>query len=383
VEAAAQAPPQSSRLVSLDVFRGATVAAMILVDNAGDWEKTYAPLLHATWHGWTPTDLVFPFFLFIVGVSITLSLGGTRQAAPRGELVRAICRRSAVLFLLGLAVNWFPYYTVVWSRARIPGVLQRIAIVYLVAALAYLWLRPRGRALLAAALLTGYGLILALAPSPGGSAGDLSPAGNVAFAFDHWVLGAHVWRYSPGPGDPEGILSTLGAIASCLAGIAAGDWLRAAGTRAARLRGLLGWGAATLVAGLLLDRLQPINKNLWTPAYVLFTTGAALLFLALLHAFIDERAAPPKWTRPFTIFGRNAILAFVGIAILARLLAVIKLADANSATGKVSLQKWLYGSFFVPHLPDYVASLAWALAQVALWFLILAWLDRRRIYWKI
>lgn len=376
-------PAQSARLVSLDVFRGATVAAMILVDNAGDWEKTYSPLLHARWHGWTPTDLVFPFFLFIVGVSITLSLGRAQTATPRGELVRSICRRSAVLFLLGLAVNWFPYYTVVWSRARIPGVLQRIAIVYLVAALAYLWLRPRGRALLAAALLLGYGSILALVPSPGGTAGDLSPAGNAAFAFDRFVLGAHVWRYSPGPGDPEGILSTLGAIVSCLAGIAAGDWLRAASTRAERLRGLLVWGASALAAGLLLDRLQPINKNLWTPAYVLFTTGAALLFLAVLHALIDGRPEPPRWTRPFTIFGRNAILAFVGIAVLARLLSVIKLADATAPTGQISLQKWLYGSFFVPSLPDYVASLAWALLQVGLWFVVLAWLDRRRIYWKI
>jgi predicted acyltransferase len=371
-----------ARLTSLDVFRGATVAAMILVDNAGDWEKTYAPLLHAKWHGWTPTDLVFPFFLFIVGVSITLSLGRRRDSTPRRELERGIWRRSALLFLVGLAVNWFPYYTVVWSRARIPGVLQRIAVVYLVSALAYLRLGPRARAVLAATLLVGYGLVLRFVPAPGALAGDLSPEHNVAFAVDRFILGAHVWRYSPGPGDPEGILSTLGAIVSCLAGLAAGDWLRGARTRAEGLRGLLAWGAATVAAGLLLDRWQPINKNLWTPAYVLFTTGAALLCLSALR-LVDERPRAPRWTRPFTVFGVNAILAFVGIAILARLLAVIKLAEPAAASGTISLQKWLYGRVFTPYLPDYVASLAWALANVALWLAVLAWLDRRRIYLKI
>ena len=371
-------PARPARLASLDVFRGATVAAMIVVDNAGDWAKTYAPLLHAEWHGWTPTDLVFPFFLFIVGVSITLSLG-----ARGGGSARAVWRRAALLFLLGLAVNWFPYSTIDWSRARIPGVLQRIAIVYLVSALAYRRLGPRTRAALAAALLVGYALALRFVAAPGAVAGDLSPEHNVAFAVDRLVLGAHVWRYSPGPGDPEGLLSTLGAIVTCLAGLAAGDWLRSPRPRAQRLRGLFVSGCVAMAGGLLLDRLQPINKNLWTPAYVLFTSGAALLLLALLHVLLDERPSPPRWVRPFAIFGRNAILVFVGIGILGRLLAVIKLADPAAPNGAISLQKWLYGSFFAPHLPDYVASLAWASTHLLLWLAVCAWLDRRRIYLKV
>jgi predicted acyltransferase len=379
----APAGPRPARLLSLDVFRGATIALMILVNDAGDWGKTYAPLLHAEWHGWTPTDLVFPFFLFIVGVSIAVSLGARRDAAPRGALERKVWRRAAILFLLGLALIWFPYYTVTWSRARIPGVLQRIAVVYLVTALAYLRLGARARAILATALLLAYGAVLAWVPSPGGVAGDLSPQGNVAFALDHRVLGAHIWRYSPGPGDPEGILSTLGAIVSGLAGLFVGDALRGERDRRTLLRDFLGAGLVLALAGWLLGWLQPINKNLWTPAYVLFTTGAALLVFAPLHAALDTRPRPPAWTRPFAIFGLNSILAYVGSGVLARILGVVKLPDVSAPAGTITLQKWIYARAFVPYLPDYVASLAWALAHVLVWLAVLAWLDRRRIYLKV
>lgn len=378
--AATTRPP---RLASLDIFRGASIAAMILVNNPGDGSKTYAPLEHAPWHGWTPTDLIFPFFLFIVGVAIALVLGSRSGETGQGALVRKIWRRAALIFLLGLALGWFPYYTVNWERARIPGVLQRIAVVYLVTALAYLRLGARARAILCAALLAGYGAILAFVPAPGGGAGDLSPEGNVAFALDHRVLGAHTWRYAPGPGDPEGILSTLGAIVSGLAGLFVGDALRGGGSRSERVRGMLAWGLAAAAAGWLIGRVQPINKNLWTPAYVLFTTGAALLLYAPLHALVDGRAPAPRWIRPFEVFGRNSILAFVGSGVLARLLGLVKVGDPSAANGTISLQKWLYRTFFAAHLPPYVASLAWALANVLLWLAILAWLDRKRIYLKV
>ena len=377
--ASSAAPP---RLRSLDVFRGATIALMILVNNAGDWGKSYAPLLHAKWHGWTPTDLVFPFFLFIVGAAIPFALGGRLESsgADLAALHRKIVKRAALLFLLGLALIWFPYYTVAWERFRIPGVLQRIAVVYLVTALAYLHLRARGRAVLAVALLAGYWAAMKLVPVPGFGAGDLSPEGNLAFWLDHQILGPHVWRYSPGPGDPEGILSTLPAIASSLAGLFVGDLMRSAAEARAKLVRLLAWGPALTAAGLALDPLFPINKNLWTPTYVIFTTGAALLCLAATYWILDLRGIT-AWSRPFAIFGTNAIAAYVGSGVLAKILLTIKWSDG--AGGTTSLQKWLYANLYAAHLPDYVASLAWALTHVAIWLLVLIWMDRRRIYLKV
>lgn len=375
-------PQAPGRLRSLDVFRGATIALMILVNNAGDWGKTFAPLLHAEWHGWTPTDLVFPFFLFIVGVAIPFALGRhlERLGGDLRALHRKIFRRSAILFGLGIFLIWYPFYTVHWERARIPGVLQRIAIVYLVAALAYLHLRPRSRFVLSLALLAGYWAVMKLVPVPGFGAGDLSPQGNVAFWFDHLVLGAHHWLYSPGPGDPEGILSTLPAVVSALAGIFAGEWLRSKRSDRDRLVGLFVAGVATGAAGLLLAPAFPINKNLWSPTYVLFTTGAALLVLALCHWVIDLRRWE-AWAAPFRIFGTNAILAYVGSGVMARTLGVIKVHDA--AGESISLQKWLYTTLYPPHLPEYWASFAWALTYVTIWLAVLALLDRKKIYLKV
>lgn len=376
------APRSSDRLRSLDVFRGATIALMILVNNAGDWGKTFAPLLHAEWNGWTPTDLVFPFFLFIVGVAVPFAFARALDGGPeaRTALRRKILKRSALLFGLGLFLIWYPFYTVHWERFRIPGVLQRIAIVYLVAALAYLRLGPRGRLVLSTLLLGGYWAAMRLVPVPGYGAGDLSPEGNLAFHVDHLVLGAHHWLYSPGPGDPEGILSTLPAIVSALAGIFAGEWLRARKSDGERLLGLAAAGVATGAAGLLLAPLFPINKNLWSPTYVLFTTGFALLVLAFCHWTIDLRGWE-RWAEPFRIFGSNAILAYVGSGLMARTLGVIKVHDAAGET--ISLQKWLYTTLYQAHLPEYWASFAWALSYVLIWLGVLIVLDRKRIYLKI
>ena len=342
---------------------------MILVNNPGDWAKTYAPLLHAEWHGWTPTDLVFPFFLFIVGVAIPLSLA---DREPSRELHFKILRRGVILFGLGLLLAWAPFYTVAWERARIPGVLQRIAVVYFFAALAFLHLRARSRAILSVALLAGYWVAMKLG-------GDLSPQGNLAFWLDHQILGAHTWRYAPGPGDPEGILSTVPAVVSALAGIFAGEWLRSSRTGTKKLQGLFLGGVLATAAGLLLHPFFPINKNLWSPSYVVFTTGAALLTLGLCYALIDLMKLPGA--KPFEVFGKNSILAFVGSGLLVKALLLIKLDDGSGAP--VSLQKLLYSSLYAPHLPDYVASLAWACSHLLLWLAVVWWLDRRRIYLKI
>lgn len=376
-----------TRLRSLDVFRGATIALMILVNNPGDWSKTWWPLLHAEWHGCTPTDLVFPFFLFIVGVAIPFALGprlvenGPPPAGLRGKIVK----RAAILFALGLFGTFFPFYTVVLERVRIPGVLQRIAVVYLCAAFAYLYLKPKARAGLAALLLAVYWAVMKLAPVPDFGAGDLSPQGNFAFWLDHQLLGAHTWRYSPGPGDPEGILSTLPAIVSALFGIFCGDLLRTALPEGGKLRRMLGWGAAGAAAGVLLAPLFPLNKNLWSPTYVLFTTGLALFCLAATFWLVDVRAPglgkPAGWARPFEIFGRNSILAFVGSGILAKTMLVVFRWEEEGK--KVTLQGWLYQHSFAAVLPDYAASFAWAGSQVLLWLAVLAWCDRRGLHLKV
>ena len=345
---------------------------MILVNNAGDWNKTYAPLLHAAWHGWTPTDLIFPFFLFAVGVAIPFSFAGrlARSGGDLGPLHRQILRRALLLFALGLFLNWFPFYTVDWPAARIPGVLQRIAVVYLAAALAWLHLGPRSRAILTVALLGGYWLAMMLVPVPGYGAGDLSPDGNLAAWIDHAVLGQHTWRKAPGPGDPEGILSTVPAIASALAGLFIGDWLRSPRTPREKLSGLLLWGGLATISRHALAPFFPINKNLWTSTYVVFTTGAALLLLAATYWLVDLKHRE-RWALPFTIFGTNAIAAFFGSTLLAKILLLTQ------------WQGRLYRHSFGAWLPDYVASLAWALAYVLLWLGLMTVLFRRRIFIKV
>ncbi|HSS78733.1 MAG TPA: DUF5009 domain-containing protein [Thermoanaerobaculia bacterium] len=372
----------AERLGSLDAFRGATIAAMILVNNAGDWDKTYAPLLHAEWNGWTPTDLVFPFFLFAVGVAIPYAFAGrlARSGGDRGPLHRQIVRRTAILFALGLFLSWFPFYSVDWASARIPGVLQRIAAVYFVAGLAWLHLGARARMALMIVLLAAYWLAMMLVPVPGHGAGDLSPNGNLAAWVDHLVLGHHTWKKAPGPGDPEGILSTLPAVASALIGLFAGDWLRSPRTRQQKLRGLLIWGGAATVAGLALARWFPINKNLWTSTYVVFTGGMALLLLAAAYFLVDVKGRA-AWVRPFTHFGTNAIVAFFGSTLMAKIALLIRWPAAGGGT--VSLQQWLYRHLFASWLPDYVSSLAWAVLFTAFWWGVTALLYRRRVFLRI
>jgi predicted acyltransferase len=297
-----------------------------------------------------------------------------------GSVHGKIVRRAAILFVLGLVLIWFPFYTVSWERVRIFGVLQRIAIVYLVAALAYLHLGWRARAVLSAALLIGYWAVMMLVPVPGFARGDLSAAGNVAGYLDHLVLGSHIWRYAPGPADPEGILTTVPALVSALLGLFVGEWLRSARAARSKVLGLALWGSAGAVAGLVLHRWFPINKNLWSPPYVLLTTGLAMLCLALLYRIVDV-GGRTRWALPFLIFGTNSIAAYVGSSLLARLLTVIRWADGSGAT--VTLQKWLYQHLFSAHLPPYWASLAWALATVALWLAVLTLLYRRRWFWRV
>ncbi len=372
----------TKRLLSLDVLRGATIAGMLLVNNAGDWGHTFAPLLHAEWNGWTPTDLVFPFFLFVLGVAIPLAFASRleRSGGDLGPLYRQIARRTAIIFALGLFLTWFPFMGIDWSRVRIPGVLQRIAVVYLFASLVYLHLSTRARAWLAGGLLLGYWLAMTLVPVPGFGAGDLSPEGNLAGLVDRLILGAHVWRYAPGPADPEGILSTLPALATALAGIFTGEWLRTRKSQSEKLIGLFVSGSIAAVAGAVFGWFFPINKNLWTSSYVVLTAGLALLTLAVILYFVDLRGRD-GWAKPFLVFGTNSIVAYVLSGLIAKTLLKIRWESAEGST--ISLNSWLYHRFFASWIPEYFASLAWASVHV-LAILGITWLlYRKKIFIKI
>jgi predicted acyltransferase len=355
-----RATPTAVRLDSLDAFRGLAMAAMVLVNNPGDWGAVYPPLLHAEWHGWTPTDLVFPFFLFIVGVAMTFS----RRAS-----VAEAARRAAILVVLGLLLAAFPRFEL--ATLRWPGVLQRIGIVFFLAFLVKRWLGVRGRALLVIALLLGYWALLTLVPIPGGGPPNLEPGTNLAAWVDRATMDGHLWK-STRTWDPEGLLSTLPALATALLGLFAGERLRAArapDVRTARELALA--GAALAALGLLWDLVFPINKGLWTSSYVLFTGGAALLVFAALFGAIDVGDRRPAWARPLAVCGRNAILLFVGSSLLAKTLAAL------------DWKRPLHEAVFASWLPPRPASLAFALANLALWYLVLRTLDRRGIYLRV
>jgi len=360
------------RLLSLDVFRGITVAAMVLVNNPGTWRAVYAPLRHADWHGWTPTDLIFPFFLFIVGVAIPFGLGRRLEVGhARGQVVLRVLRRALVIFLLGLVLHAVSNPDL--ATIRIPGVLQRIAVCYLVASLAFLFGGWRFQLGLAAVALLGYWAALTLIPVPGFGAGDLGKEGNLAAWIDRSVLGTHIWRVGR-VYDPEGILSTIPAIATTLFGVLTGHWLRGVSVSAAIAGRLLLSGVAAVVIGLVWGRWFPINKALWTSSYVAFTAGAALLGLAACYWLIEIRRSR-WWTGPFRILGVNALAVFFLSTLLAILLARISIPGTDGRPH--SLQAIVFDALFAPWTSPAAASLAWAAANVVLWLVILWPFSRR------
>ncbi len=366
------------RLRSVDVFRGVTMAAMVIVNNPGDWSTVYTPLLHAPWHGWTPTDLIFPFFLFIVGVAITLS-------PTSGSGIGGVLRRSAIIFGLGLFLAGFPFFTL--ATWRIPGVLQRIAVCYLAAIVIVRLTTPRGgdtlahmRRLTAAvvAIVVAYAVVMLWVPAPGGQAGDLSAEGNLGAWLDRLLMQGHLWQPR---WDPEGLLSTLPAIASTLMGVIAGQARQTTRTLAAWRRQLVFGGVVCVILGLLWDPWFPINKSLWTSSYVLFTGGLAAMSLALCSAWSDDRSGgwPIRTSEPFVALGRNAILLFVLSGLIGRLVGVLMV----DAAARVPLKSWIYSTLFAPIASPRNASLLFALANLVLLYALLAWLHRRRRYWKV
>jgi predicted acyltransferase len=346
---------------------------MILVNNPGSWSHIYGPLRHAEWHGWTPTDLIFPFFLLIVGVSIPFSFGKRLETGDsKVALFRHILRRSLILFALGLFMAAYPRFD--FENLRIMGVLQRIGLVYLVAASAFLVLGRKGRGWLVAALLFGYWALLTFVPVPGFGPGDLTPEGNLGAYLDRLVFGHRLWQ---GTWDPEGLLSTLPAVGTTLLGIFTGEWLRSGRSLETRAWGLILGGVVGTLLGLFWNFGFPINKALWTSSYVLFTAGAGLLLLGLFF-WIMEVQGWKGWAKPFLIYGMNAIAVFVASGLLAKQMGLIRV-----GTGDVPLKTWIYGNLYASWAGPLNGSLLFALSYVLVWLTIMWILFERRIFIKI
>jgi predicted acyltransferase len=374
-------PPRRERLVSLDAFRGLTIAGMILVNNPGDWGAAFTLLQHAPWHGWTPTDLIFLSFLFIVGVSMALSF--SRYIGPERSqklVYLRVARRTAILFGLGLALNaleYIPWWPTL-STLRIPGVLQRIAVVYGVVACIVLRTHSRQQAYTAASCLLLYWAIMTLVPVPGYGAGVLTPEGNIAAYVDDLLLRGHLWETT---WDPEGLLSTLPALATTLFGVLTGHWLGSSRQPYEKVAGLFVMGGVGLVLGVAWDPFFPINKNLWTSSYVVFTTGMALSALAFCYWLIDLKGYRRVAT-PFLVFGMNAITVYTLSSVLDRLLAWWSLAQPDGS--RVSLRAWLYVHGYASWAGQWFgaasASFLYAFTYVLLWLALMWVLYYKKIF---
>ncbi|HKW73926.1 MAG TPA: heparan-alpha-glucosaminide N-acetyltransferase domain-containing protein [Terriglobales bacterium] len=381
------------RLESLDVFRGLTIAGMILVNNPGS-DTFYWPLGHAdelasahsagwyagkawvTANGWTPTDLIFPFFLFIVGTSMVLSFAARRaRGDSRRLLLKHVLRRSALILAIGYAIRILPW--VDFAHMRYPGVLQRIAVVYLFASIITLWTSARSRIFWIAGLLAGYYAALRFIPVPGCDHA-LWMTQHCSFAgwLDRKLMLGHLYRPDF---DPEGLLSSFPAIATTLLGTFAGEFLRAATSLSHKLRGLVLAGIAGVAAGYAWHPWFPISKPLWTSSYVLFTAGAACLTLALCWWLIEMRGRRP-WSKPFLWLGSNAILAYALSTFVGKLLGIISVSEG---TRSLTIQAWLYLHCFAPLAQPKNGSLAFALCYLALWTLAAWALYRKRIFVKV
>lgn len=351
------------RILALDVFRGMTIFAMILVNNPGSWSAVYPPLLHAKWHGCTPTDLIFPFFLFIVGVAVELSLGGQmKRGVEKNQLVKKSLIRALKLIGLGLLLTAFPYFDL--ANLRFPGVLQRIGVVYFLSTLIYLYMSPKAMAITGAGILVAYWLCMTLIPVPGIGTANLEPGTNLAAWIDQQVLMGHMWSQTK-TWDPEGLFSTLPAIVTCLLGIACGKILTGNSAHQKRLSQWGIWGVALLAGGWFWSLAFPLNKALWTSSFVLYTAGWAFLGLAVCYWLVDVKGWK-KWSLPFVIYGLNAITVFFLSGIIAKLFGLIKV---NLRGETVSLKLFLQEVLFNGWLSPKDASLGGAFLMMVLLFI--------------
>ena len=365
----------SDRLVSLDVFRGLTIIAMILVNNAGNWNYVYPPLLHSEWNGWTPTDLIFPFFLFIVGIAMTFSFSKLKASMPKKSLIyKKVIERSIIIFLLGVFLNVFPFFQVNPfgfvdpSTFRILGVLQRIAAAYLFASIIILEFNKTGQLIFTFGLLVFYWLLMMLVPVPGYGAGNLTVDGNLVGYIDRLILGRHL--YTPSF-DPEGLLSNIPAVSSVLFGVITGHHLQSQKSKEEKTNYMFVYGSVGLAAGVILNYWFPINKQLWSPSYVIFTTGFALIVFAICYWLTDVKNSR-WWTKPFIVYGMNAIAVYVLSSALAKLLYII-------GTKSFIENKILAGIFSDP----YIASVSYPVLHILFWLWVMNIFYKKKIFIKV
>jgi predicted acyltransferase len=368
-----------TRLLSLDVFRGMTIAGMVLVNNPGTWGAIYSPLAHAEWHGITPTDFIFPFFLFIVGVAIPLGLGKRVSEGVTRDVYLKILRRTAIIFLLGLFLHAFPFFDL--ANLRIPGVLQRIAVCYLVASIIFLHTNWKQQTIIGGVMLLIYWFLMTAVPVPNCEMTTIDDkACNLAAYIDRTVFGLnHIWKGGK-VYDPEGILSTIPAIVTTLSGILTGTWLKTGKSDVEKAGGLFFFGVVLCALGWCWNFFFPFNKALWSSSYVVYTSGLALCFLGFCYWLVDIKGYK-KWTKPFVVFGVNALALFVFSGLLARILGVIKVSGAEGKS--ISLQKWIFDTWFLPFAAPVNASLAYAVCFILLWLFLMWLLYRKRIFIKV
>jgi predicted acyltransferase len=366
----------TERMTSLDVFRGITIAGMILVNNPGTWDAIYSPLEHSKWDGLTPTDLVFPFFLFIVGVSITLALA-RRADGGRGkrDLYAKIVRRTIIIFALGLVLTAFPYNDP--ATFRVPGVLQRIAVCYFFAAVIFLNTRWRVQVAVVAVLLLLYWAAMKLIPVPGFGAGDLSMAGNLAAYVDRGVLGRHTWKPLY---DPEGLLSTIPSVATTLCGVLTGHLLRSRRAPLEKVASMFVAGAGGVVVGWAWNYWFPVNKALWTSSYVILTVGMALQLLAACYWIVDLNGYK-RWTKPFLAFGTNALAVYFLSEFTVLVASLVKFTRADGR--RTDVLGLLYEKLFASWASPVNASLMFAVCTVLVWLGAMSILYRKRIFIRV
>lgn len=387
---------QNKRLLSLDTFRGITIAGMMLVNNPGSWSKVYPPLLHAEWHGCTPTDWVFPFFLFIVGVAIPYAIGSRIAKGHTTQAIsRKIIRRTLLIIGIALFLSAFPFGRLVveevdgiksliwqgrdWNYLRFPGVLQRIALVYCVAAFLFLYTRWQVQLWTGIGLLLLYWFLMTVVPVPGGVAPNLEAETNLGAWLDRTIFGTHLWIQSK-TWDPEGLLSTLPAIATGISGVLTGVWLKTNRGAYEKATGILGVGALLIALACIWDLSFPINKKIWTSSYVLYTSGVALLFLGVIY-WIADILGYQRWTKPLTIYGMNALFVYMLSVIVAKLMYTIKWLTVDGSVQ--TLGGWIYKNMFLTWLSDYNASLGYAIMHV-LFFWLIAWvMYKRKIFIRV
>jgi predicted acyltransferase len=369
--------------MSIDIYRGLAVAGMVLVDNPGSDDLAYWPIKHAEWNGWTPADFIFPSFLFLVGVSMVYSFAARmRRGESRQRIFRHAVVRSLILFAIGLLVNASPIYGLDLHTWRIYGVTQRIAFCYLAAAVLVLWSNRRGQVIALFACLVGYWAILRFVPVPGfGVPGReipfMDPERNIAAWLDRKLL---MGRLYDKVRDPEGLISTIGAIGTTLMGVLTGYWLRSGAAARMKMARMVGFGIVSFVAGLIWNRWFPINKNLWTSSFVLFTGGFALMFLALLYWGLEIKNWRGVWTMPILVFGMNAITGFVADSLVYGPGYTFTVqANGGQISWHEAAQAKLLSFGFSPSDASLIYSLA---AVVFCWFLLwLLW--RKRIFLKV